>query len=463
MSASLMRRWLSNESTATGPRTETNTMSTGKDSEAQKECGTPAPNVDRRKRKREQSNIVFETPDASKNEIDSAASKKGKKKKKPASRRKKRGRRGKQNVKREESKTDTKDISAAETGQVSDVGKTEKKANGQPGLSEYELQRLEHIKRNQEFMRRLGLLDVIEEKKESKASASSKRKPKIPLEPSRRSTRLRGIKPDYTGESIDRFGEEYDKAANRVKTVGRTPRWMSTEEVLTDSKKWLEESRAALLSLRTAEGTSPQSHDAWRGEAERRWGDKIPTSMDSWEDYVKSRIATPPPPSSLDLLQEYYAHDMWQLLVCCTLMSRVSSWKTKHNTISAFFAAYPTPSSVLDAEPNDVLKIIHPLGLFPTRMKSLVSVTQRFLEMPKFDVGLSKDLKIYGIGEFGFQSFLLFCRGDISIKPKDRALSSFAHWQCKYKKEMAEKKAADGEETGNKNVEDEQSDSSEEH
>mmetsp|Transcript_39995 Transcript_39995/g.67002 ORF Transcript_39995/g.67002 Transcript_39995/m.67002 type:complete len:84 (+) Transcript_39995:1340-1591(+) len=83
--------------------------------------------------------------------------------------------------------------------------------------------------------------------------------------------------------------------------------------------------------------------------------------------------------------------------------------------------------------------------------------------MPKFDVGLSKDLKIYGIGEFGFQSFLLFCRGDISIKPKDRALSSFAHWQCKYKKEMAEKKAADGEETGNKNVEDEQSDSSEEH
>jgi hypothetical protein len=35
--------------------------------------------------------------------------------------------------------------------------------------------------------------------------------------------------------------------------------------------------------------------------------------------------------------QEYYAHDVWQLLVCCVLMSRVSSWDTKHRVIAAFF------------------------------------------------------------------------------------------------------------------------------
>jgi len=35
-------------------------------------------------------------------------------------------------------------------------------------------------------------------------------------------------------------------------------------------------------------------------------------------------VGTPPPPSDLQLLQEYYAHDAWQLLVACVLMSRVS-------------------------------------------------------------------------------------------------------------------------------------------
>ena len=40
---------------------------------------------------------------------------------------------------------------------------------------------------------------------------------------------------------------------------------------------------------------------------------------------MRSRVGTPPPPSDLQLLQEYYAHDAWQLLVACVLMSRVSS------------------------------------------------------------------------------------------------------------------------------------------
>ena len=59
-------------------------------------------------------------------------------------------------------------------------------------------------------------------------------------------------------------------------------------------------------------------------------------------------MSTPPPPSPLDLLQEYYAADQWQLLCCCVLMSRCSSWDTKHRCISGFFAAYPTPSAFLE-------------------------------------------------------------------------------------------------------------------
>lgn len=86
-------------------------------------------------------------------------------------------------------------------------------------LSEYELQRLEHIKRNQEFLARLGLVPLIAAEPESTESDSKKEETKSPrrakirehLEPVRRSARVLNVKPDYTGETIDNFGELLDK------------------------------------------------------------------------------------------------------------------------------------------------------------------------------------------------------------------------------------------------------------
>ena len=46
----------------------------------------------------------------------------------------------------------------------------------------------------------------------------------------------------------------------------------------------------------------------------------------------------------LQLLQEYYAHDAWMLLIACALMSRVASVALKHECISNFFEQFPTPS-----------------------------------------------------------------------------------------------------------------------
>ena len=40
----------------------------------------------------------------------------------------------------------------------------------------------------------------------------------------------------------------------------------------------------------------------------------------------------------------------------------VSSWACKHNTISAFFAQYPTPTAALQAKPDEVLEVIRPLA-----------------------------------------------------------------------------------------------------
>ena len=167
--------------------------------------------------------------------------------------------------------------------------------------------------------------------------------------------------------------------------------------IIADSKAWLAASRAALCSVGSVGGAraEPAAPDEWLAEATRRWGGRVAdVACDDWEAYVQSRISHPPPPSPLELLQEFYAHDPWQLLVCCVLMSRVSSWATKHSAISNFFAQWPTPSAVLDAEPDSLLPVMKPLGLFESRLRSLIAISERFLSMPSFQLGLDKAHKV---------------------------------------------------------------------
>ena len=71
------------------------------------------------------------------------------------------------------------------------------------------------------------------------------------------------------------------------------------------------------------------------------------------------------------------------------------------------------------------------MGLFPNRYRSLVEVSARVLtETGPLDVGLEPGVnKIYGVGEFGVDSFDVFCRGDLSRTPGDKTLQSFVAWQ----------------------------------
>ena len=49
-----------------------------------------------------------------------------------------------------------------------------------------------------------------------------------------------------------------------------------------------------------------------------------------------------------------------------------------------------------------------------------------------FDVGHEPDKKVYGVGEFGIDSFRVFCRGDMSVTPADKTLQSFVSWQKRH-------------------------------
>ena len=327
-------------------------------------------------------------------------------------------------------------------------------------LSEYEKERLEHIKRNHEMLVRLGL--VSSEAKplchfsEPKTAAPKRQKKMLPAmapESLRRSSRVAKLVPEYNEEKINAFGDD-DREVNKSKANGKgkkraaKPAWDDDDddddddgdeqaEILASTTAFLKAAREALLQfVSSSDGQAPDTSDGWHAEAVKRWGAHCGKDRD-WESFVSSRLSKPPPPSPHDLLQEYYAADMWQLLCCCVLMSRVSSWATKHRCISAFFSAFPTPSdfleSVVERGEHSALKgMINSLGLFDDRLKGLVAITEAFLlGDDEFMVDL-KEHKIKGIGEFGYHSWLIFCRdAGASLKANDAALSSFCAWRKK--------------------------------
>lgn len=220
------------------------------------------------------------------------------------------------------------------------------------GVSEYELQRLAHIKRNQECLERLGLADLSWAKMLG-ASAEEKKKPRAPRpkrEPvvvqCRRSRRAKGTRPEYAGVDYseadrheamdsdeegggwgaallgDSAGLSIGDDIESLSPVGKPRNADADKEaqyaaIIADSKAWLAASRAALCSVdrvgATASGAiqdAASDADEWRAEAVRRWGARVNdvAGCSDWEEYVKSRISRPPPPSPLELLQELYAH-----------------------------------------------------------------------------------------------------------------------------------------------------------
>ena len=178
----------------------------------------------------------------------------------------------------------------------------------------------------------------------------------------RRSGRVRGAKPEYTKEIVDSFGDDdlpdgaAKKKRRRAEESDDDDEDAERDAMLAAASEFL---RAAREAMEQYDGETPSSAEGWHAKALQRWGDHAGKHAAGeerdWETFVTSRLSTPPPPSPHDLLQEYYAADAWQLLCCCILMSRCSSWQTKHRCISGFFEAYPTPSAfwqsvVLSAE-----------------------------------------------------------------------------------------------------------------
>ena len=312
-------------------------------------------------------------------------------------------------------------------------------------LSAYELERNRTIAANNAKLRELGLETAAGEMKahtEAKRAAAAterkERQKRMPApEPTRMSKRVRSEKPQYGVEKIDTFGDQLDEQIEKQNRMSASAveKAAARAEAMENARKLLEEARERMRAERKAAAPSGSKavdgdSSGWKAEAVRRWGEGVECENGDWEGFVASRETTPAPTSPQPLLQEYYCEEPWRLLVCCALMSRVSSHETKTRCIEGFFEFCPTPTAFLEAESPDVEGIINPLGLFDSRYRTLVELSSRFLQMPIFEIGHEKGVnKIYGCGVFTVDSYHIFCKDDRSTRPDDLALKGYCSWR----------------------------------
>ena len=333
-------------------------------------------------------------------------------------------------------------------------------------LSDYELQRLAHIRRNHEFLVSLGLADAAVDPVEAMRTGNKKkpskprapRRPKIapPPESLRRSPRLKGEEAEFGAEIVNSFGDE-DEVRPKKRARAEEMDDEALAEMRAEAMAYLREVREAQLVLSVPEGGGGSD---WRKEAIRRWGALAGAGKEDrdWKLFVESRLSTPPPVSPIDFLQEYYAADSWRLLFSCILMSRVSSWKTKHECISAFFEKYPTPTAFAEeSDSANVLEAIKSLGLFDDRLRSLVALTDTFLRGAPLEPSKKKSPradefkvetdrksvhKVHGVGPFGVESWLVFCKDEgatIKLSKGGEPLAPFVAWRKRAAKAEAKK------------------------
>ena len=131
-----------------------------------------------------------------------------------------------------------------------------------------------------------------------------------------------------------------------------------------------------------------------------------------------------PPRSPYDLLQEQIYDDPWKIFVCCIFCNL-----TKRRTSEPYFwetiKRWPTPKALANADEQELLNLISPLGLSERRMRALKRMSDDYINLDWKD-----DPKcLYGIGKYASDAYQIFCAGDWqNVKPKDGALVNYHNY-----------------------------------
>lgn len=143
------------------------------------------------------------------------------------------------------------------------------------------------------------------------------------------------------------------------------------------------------------------------------------------KNVLKNKINTKwtPPRSPFNLVQEHLYHDPWQLLVATVFLNRTQG-EVALPSLFKFFAAWPTPESIITASQYDIAHFLRPLGLQEIRAHAIKRMSQDYITKNWSDVK-----ELFGIGKYGSDSYKIFCLNQWKcVRPTDLKLKNYVKW-----------------------------------
>ncbi|XP_070052614.1 methyl-CpG-binding domain protein 4-like protein [Nicotiana tomentosiformis] len=127
-----------------------------------------------------------------------------------------------------------------------------------------------------------------------------------------------------------------------------------------------------------------------------------------------------PPRSHFSLLQEDHAHDPWRVLVICMLLNCTTGLQVCR-VLSEFFTLCPNAAAATEVAPEDIEKLIRPLGIHKKRARMIQKLSQEYLGESWTHV-----THLNGIGKYAVDAYAIFCTGKWhQVHPDDHMLNKY--------------------------------------
>jgi methyl-CpG-binding domain protein 4 len=121
----------------------------------------------------------------------------------------------------------------------------------------------------------------------------------------------------------------------------------------------------------------------------------------------------------MPIIQQEFQHDPWQMLVGCIMLNQTSN-RNVRQVIYSFFDRWPTPQSILNANPDEIREHIRPLGFYNRRTQTIIRFSREYIEK-KFN----RACELHGIGKYADDSYEIFINGNLNVNPTDKILIKY--------------------------------------
>lgn len=123
------------------------------------------------------------------------------------------------------------------------------------------------------------------------------------------------------------------------------------------------------------------------------------------------------------LIQEELKQSPWHMLIAC-MMLNLTSIKQVRPVIERFFRRWPTHDVLNESHVDELSCMLHPLGMYNRRAHAIIQMSKQYVTWNGIDPRC-----LYGVGQYGYDSYMIFVNDDRSIVPHDRRLLEYVAWR----------------------------------